>query len=93
MKVMNSSIVDTLVNELSSITWKIVCVIILAAIAGIIWKLIEKKILAFIADKAYERKQKKLQELEAEKNVKIERSNPSYEEWKAAKEAEQQSSN
>ena len=88
---MSSSIMDTLANELSTIAWKLAGVIILAGIAGFIYKLIEKKILALAADKAYERKQKKLQELKAEKNIKIERSNPTYEEWKTAREADQQS--
>ena len=88
---MSSSIMDALANELSTIAWKLAGVIILAGIAGFIYKLIEKKILALAANKAYERKQKKLQELKAEKNIKIERSNPTYEEWKTAREAEQQS--
>ena len=85
---MNSTIVDVLTNELGSITWKLVGVIILAGIAGFIFKLIENKILAFVSDKAYERKQKKLDELTAIKEPKIARTGPSYEEWKAAKEAE-----
>ena len=80
---MNSTIVDVLTNELGSITWNLVCVIILAGIAGFIFKLIEKKILEFVSNKASERKQKKLDELTASKETKITRNEPTYEEWKA----------
>ena len=84
---MISPIVEALTNGLSAIAWKIAGVTLLVGVAAIAWKALEKKILSIAADKAYERKQRKLDELTASKEPKIERTGPTYEEWKAAKAA------
>ena len=80
---------EILQAELSSIAWKMVGVAILAAALGLTWKLIERKLLGLADKKAYEIKKKKLDEANAAQKIHADKIGPTYVEWKAAKEQEE----
>lgn len=84
-----SPVTEALTTALSGVAWKMIAAMVIAAVLAMIWKMIEKKILKFVDRKIYERKQKKLEEIKDPPNIRIERKEPTYEEWRAAKLAEE----
>ena len=80
---------EILQAELSGIAWNMVVVAILAAALAVIWKLIERKLLTLADKKAYEIKKKKLDEANAAQKIHADNNGPTYEEWKSAKELEE----
>ena len=79
-------VLDSLSAALQPIAWTIAGATIVFGFLGLLWKMIERKILSIIEQKAIDRKQKKIESLTQKDKIRIERTEPTYEEWKAAQE-------
>lgn len=85
------NVIETLNASLQPVAWTIAGAIIVFGFLGLLWKAIERKILSIIEQKVNERRQKKLEDLAQKPQVRVERKEPTYEEWKAAQEAKKHS--
>lgn len=87
---MLTNVIDVLSDSLWAITWDLVGVIFLAGALALGFKIFEKKLFAFIKRKKYEAEHQAEYDEELAKQIKIDRSTPTFEEWKAQQSSQEE---